>query len=77
MIESVRLNTLVEIGDRVNIEADNATYSAFVSDVADDGLTIEWREVEIMSVNGKYQESMITKKCFIDRENIKTITVIT
>ena len=76
MIEAVRMKSLVEIGDRVQVDIEGVVYSAFIKEVADDGLVLEWREIEILKEGGRHQEAMITKECFVDRELIKTITKI-
>ena len=73
MIESIRLNKLIEIGDRSIIETDGTTYQGFIKEVADDGVLIEWRDIEI---NANSAEQMVTHQCFIDRELIKTITKV-
>lgn len=73
MIESTRIKRMIEVGDRAVIEIDGIAYSGFVKELEDDGVTIEWREIEL---NANNAEQMITKSCFIDRELIKTITKI-
>jgi hypothetical protein len=76
MIEATRIKSLVSAGDRVNIDLGEIDYSAFVKEIEDDGILIEWREVEIQKLNGVSQEAMVTKECFIDRELIQTVTKI-
>lgn len=76
MIEASRIKSLVEIGDRVLVEVEAFTYSAFVKEIEDDGMVLEWREIEVLRENGRHQEAMITKECFVDRELIKSITKV-
>ena len=73
MIESTRIKSFVEIGDRVLVSVEGATYSGFIQEIGEDGVVLEWRDTEIMSINGLFQEGMVTKRCFVDRETIKDI----
>lgn len=77
MIDSTKINTFVETGDRVQISVDNATYVGFVESVSDGSIILEWRDTEIMSINGKFQEGMVTKRCLLDIDSIKDIIKVT
>lgn len=77
MIDSTKINTFVETGDRVQISVDGATYTGFVESVSDGSIILEWRDTEIMSINGKFQEGMVTKRCLLDIDSIKDIIKVT
>lgn len=61
----------IDIGSRIEVDVDGATFSGVLEEVGESGILMYWRIFEFQVVNGKTRDELVTKHQFIPYEEMK------
>ncbi len=76
MIATAAIQSLAQVGDRVEIDTDKTRIDGFLEKVEMDGIVVSWRTVHLALMNGKQTEIMLTTSIFVPNEEMRSFAVI-
>jgi len=76
MITTATIQSLAQIGDRVEADTEKARIDGFLEKIDMEGIVVSWKYISIGLVNNKQQEVVLTTSIFIPNEEIRTLAVI-